>query len=150
MTRRMRRMCRTTQKMCYNCTLEQLTLALSFISSSNVPSPTTAALRDALADDSGVVVDLAAEARRPEEPAARGVLKTKAFRRSSAAVLAAAFEGMMAPPVRLSSGASWPAVSGDGDGDGCWCMVTNACHVSAIAAYSYRIVSGIGQRVAST
>ena len=95
-----------------------------------------------MADDSGVVVDLAAEApaeeaRRPEEPAARGVLKTKAFRRSSAAVLAAALEGMMAPPVCLSSGASWPAVSGDGDGDGdgCWCMVTNACHVSAIAAY---------------
>ena len=82
-------------------------------------------------------MDLAAEApaeeaRRPEEPAARGVLKTKAFRRSSAAVLAAALEGMMAPPVCLSSGASWPAVSGDGDGDGdgCWCMVTNACHVS--------------------
>ena len=120
-------MCRTTQKMCY--VVEQLTLALSFISSSNVPSPTTAALRDALADDSGVVVDLAAEApaeeaRRPEEPAARGVLKTKALRRSSA-VLAAALEGTMAPPVCLSSGASWPAVSGDGDGDGCWCMVTN-------------------------
>ena len=137
-----RRMCRKTHKMCYLLVasrVEQLTLALSFISSSNVPSPTTAALRDALADDSGVVVDLAAEApaeeaRRPEEPAARGVLKTKAFRRSSAAVLAAAFEGMMAPPVCLSSGASWPAVSGDGDGDGCWCMVTNACHVSAIAA----------------
>ena len=138
-----RRMCRKTHKMCYLLVasrVEQLTLALSFISSSNVPSPTTAALRDALADDSGVVVDLAAEARRPEEPAARGVLKTKAFRRSSAAVLAAALEGMMAPPVCLSSGASWPAVSGDGDGDGCWCMVTNACHVSAIAASQLHVL----------
>ena len=111
----------------------QLTLALSFINSSNVPSPTTAALRDALADDSGVVVDLPAEApaeeaRRPEEPAAaRGVLKTKALSRSSA-VLAAALEGTMAPPVCLSSGASLPAVSGDGDG---CTMVTNMAWVSS-------------------
>jgi len=133
MTIRMRRMvCRTTHKMCYLQLVEQLTLALSFINSSNVPSPTTAALRDALADDSGVVVDLAAEApaeeaRRPEEPAsARGVLKTKALSRSSA-VLAAALEGTMAPPVCLSSGASWPAVSGDGDGDDC--MVTEQCAI---------------------
>ena len=133
MTIRMRRMvCRTTHKMCYLQLVEQLTLALSFINSSNVPSPTTAALRDALADDSGVVVDLAAEApaeeaRRPEEPAARGVLKTKALSRSSA-VLAAALEGTMAPPVCLSSGASLPAVSGDGDG---CTMVTNMAWVSS-------------------
>ena len=124
--------CRTTHKMCYLQLVEQLTLALSFINSSNVPSPTTAALRDALADDSGVVVDLAAEApaeeaRRPEEPAARGVLKTKALSRSSA-VLAAALEGTMAPPVCLSSGASLPAVSGDGDG---CTMVTNMAWVSS-------------------
>ena len=125
--------CRTTHKMCYLQLVEQLTLALSFINSSNVPSPTTAALRDALADDSGVVVDLPAEApaeeaRRPEEPAAaRGVLKTKALSRSSA-VLAAALEGTMAPPVCLSSGASLPAVSGDGDG---CTMVTNMAWVSS-------------------
>lgn len=97
-------------------TCVELTLALSFISSSNDPSPTTAALRDALADDSGVVVDLAPPAAtRPEEAEAedepaRGVLSTNALRRSAAVLALAPADEAAAS----SSGASWPAVSG------CW------------------------------